>query len=388
MNDLEKRSFYSFLGLYIISSFLFITLIGYWYYISQKESMQQKIYYKMENIADKEASRTIAAQMNLLDYKFIPPQDGIKITLLDRRGRILFGSHKPIIPIAELIQRGYGYFQSGKYSILISDAAKGHMGVAYIIIADKEFALSIEKLRQNVLNLMAIAMTLVIFLSWILSWIFMRPLRQRVAQVERFVNDVSHELNTPVTALTMSVEQAQKSGKCTPKIINNISISTRQLHDIYRSLSYLSFGENREQTEIIDLEKILLETIEYYRPLAQIKKVEIVVESNKMTYKIPKSQQSMLFGNLIGNAIKYSPAGKKIFIKLKNGVFSIQNSGVPIPSDMQKSIFDKYQRASKNAGGFGVGLNVVKRVCQSYNIEIDLSSNKEDGTIFRLKYPL
>ncbi|HHO65499.1 MAG TPA: sensor histidine kinase, partial [Epsilonproteobacteria bacterium] len=52
MNDLEKKSFYSFLGLYIVSSLLFIVLVGYWYYIAQKRALENETYYRLEPFAD------------------------------------------------------------------------------------------------------------------------------------------------------------------------------------------------------------------------------------------------------------------------------------------------------------------------------------------------
>ena len=63
MNDLEKRSFYSFLALYIVSSFLFIVLSGYWYYAAQKNSLESNQYYKLQHIADMLSQKIIYAHM-------------------------------------------------------------------------------------------------------------------------------------------------------------------------------------------------------------------------------------------------------------------------------------------------------------------------------------
>ena len=52
MTDLERKSFYSFLGLYIFSSLLFVSLVGYWYYEAQKSALVNETYYKLEHLAD------------------------------------------------------------------------------------------------------------------------------------------------------------------------------------------------------------------------------------------------------------------------------------------------------------------------------------------------
>jgi len=402
MNELEKRSFYSFLGLYIVSSFLLIALVGYWYYVSQKQALESKTYYKLEHIIDKEASRIISAQMEGTKYQFIPPMEEIEVTLLDKQGKHINGaqlSHMQDHPfcLAMRMKRGeqtdvtlehypLGYYNENGYSILISDAAKGHMGVERIIATTRMLSASIAVLQKEVWQVVLLVMLIVGVIAWLLSRLFMKPVRKRVAQIEHFINDVTHELNTPITSLSMATEQALKAGECTPKSLNNISISTKQLYDIYRSLTYLNFAPAKEPAEVTQVGELLQKSITYYQPLAQIKRITLASKIETHLYTIPSQQLSLLFGNLIGNAIKYSPAGSVISIALIDGVVEIADQGIGIAPEKQQEIYGKFTRATTQSGGFGIGLSIVRSICDQYGITITLDSVPEQGTTFRLQF--
>jgi two-component system OmpR family sensor kinase len=404
MNELEKRSFYSFSGLYLVSSFLLIALVGYWYYISQRQAFESKTYYKLEHVVDKEASRIISAQMEGTAYQFMPPMEEIDVTLLNKQGIRISGTqltHMQDHPfcLAMRMKRDtqstttlehypLGYYNKNGYSILISDAAKGHMGVARIIATTRMLSTSIAALQKEVWQVVLLVMLIVAVIAWLLSKLFMKPVRKRVAQIEDFINDVTHELNTPITSLSMATEQALSTGECSTKNLNNISISTKQLYDIYRSLTYLNFAPAKEPTEVIAVGEVLQKSITYYQPLAQIKRITFETEIGEYRFMISSQQLSLLFGNLIGNAIKYSPAGSVIRLSLIEGAVMIRDQGIGIASEQQQEIYEKFTRATTQSGGFGIGLSIVRSICDQYGIKLTLNSAPEQGTTFRLQFKI
>ncbi|OYY26909.1 MAG: two-component sensor histidine kinase, partial [Sulfurovum sp. 35-42-20] len=235
MNDLEKRSFYSFLGLYIVSSFLFISFIGYWYYAAQKNALKNETYYKLQHIADMKAGDIIMAHMKGIKLKESIVPDEIKLALIDTKGKVVYG--KLIEPS---IEKKPGYFEANGYNIFVSDAPKEHLDIAYVVAQSNSLFLELKALQNSVLKVIIGSSILMAIIAWILSKLFMKPIRQKVEQIERFINDVTHELNTPITALTMATSQALKQESYTQKTLKNISISTKQLYDIYSSLTYLN----------------------------------------------------------------------------------------------------------------------------------------------------
>ncbi len=381
MNSLEKKSFYSFLGLYIVSSFLFISIIGYWYYEAQKSAFKNETYYKLQHSADMRSGDIIMAHMHGVALKKIPDPKDISLAFINTQGEVVEGK----LLVSDMTIKA-GYFEKEGYNIFISDSPREHLNIAYVVAQSNSLTYALKELQYTIVKIMLIAGLLMVLIAWLLSRLFMKPVRQKVEQIERFINDVTHELNTPITALSMATDQALKQKSYTQKTLKNISISTKQLYDIYTSLTYLNFSDKKEEGEAIDIAEVLQKSISYYEPLCESKRIEVEVDLEKHIFTIPEAQLKLLFGNLIGNAIKYSPANSTMKLQIKEGIFSIKDQGIGIEEKRQKEIFKKFKRGTEYSGGFGVGLSIVKSICEEYGIGIELDSAPDKGTEFKLKF--
>lgn len=339
------------------------------------------MYYKLEHYTDSVSGEIIMAHMQgkPLEDLFVP--DDIILALIDTNGLVVKG--KLVEPF---MQKGVGYFSTKEHQVFISDAPKKHLNISYVVAQSENLEDEIEALKSSVVKVFAIVILCVVIVAVILSKLFMRPVRQRVQQVEHFINDVTHELNTPITSLSMATDQVLKQGECSSKTIKNISISTKQLYDIYRSLTYLNFSNKQELSESLDISDILQKSVDYYTPLAEIKHIDFDVRLSPMQFTIPESKITLLFGNLIGNAIKYSSPKSTITITLKDKMFTIKDEGIGIEVSKQNEIFQKFKRGTEYSGGFGVGLSIVKSICDDYGIGVELDSVFGEGTEFRLQF--
>lgn len=381
MNDLESKSFYSFLGLYIFSSLLFISLVGYWYYAAQKNALENETYYKLQHSADMRAGDIIMAHMHGVKLKNTEVPKEIELALINTDNQVQEGRLiEPSMP------KRAGYYHFGDYDVFVSDAPREHLNISFVVAQSNTLAIALKSLEVNVWKATILVAILIAFIAWVLSKLFMRPVRQRVKQIESFINDVTHELNTPITALFMASNQALKQENCTQKTLKNISISTKQLHDIYSALTYINFSDTKEIGSDLDIEQVLEKSIGYYEPLCESKRIKMLVSLEKHIFSIPQARLQLLFGNLIGNAIKYSPAGSSISINLQDGIFSIKDEGIGIEESTQKEIFKKFKRGTAYSGGFGVGLSIVKSICDEYDIGLELNSVLDKGTEFRLRF--
>ena len=381
MNDLEKRSFYSFLGLYVVSSFLFLTLIGYWYYTAQKHALENEMVYKLQHITDVTSGKIIMAHMQGTKLTNTPVPKGVMLAWVDTQDKVVKG--RLVSDVASLKE---GYMRKNGYDIFVSDAPREHLNIKYVVAQSNTLTSALERLKMTVLTAMVAIAVLLAIIAWMLSKLFMKPVRQRVEQIEHFINDVTHELKTPITALTMATNQAIKQKNCTQKTLKNISISTKQLYDIYSSLTYLNFSDKREEGEVLDVADILQKSILYYEPLCESKRIRVEVVQENHMFTIPEAQLKLLFGNLIGNAIKYSSANSTLMLSLKEGLFTIKDEGIGIDEVAQKEIFEKFKRGTSYSGGFGVGLSIVKSICDSYGIGLSFDSVVDKGTEFRLDF--
>ena len=370
LNELEKKSFYSFVTLYLVSSFLFVLLSGYWYYSAQKNSLDSTTYYKLNHIADKLSALIINAQMK-----------GTTLNLPDEKEY-----NYTLIRANEPVKLLVGYYEKDGYKVLVSDAPQEHLNIKYVVVKTDEYFQKLHELQKNVLIVMGVGFIFIVLISIILAKLFMKPIHQRMEQIESFIQDVSHELNTPITALKMSASRAIKKRVYDEKILTNISISTKQLESIYKSLTFLNFKQKQQEAEDINLKNILEQIISYYRELTQAKEIKIAAEMADVFVHIIPSRAELLFSNLLSNAIKYSMPQTTIRIKLDQHSFSIEDEGVGIEQKKVDEIFEMYKRESEIAGGFGVGLSIVKQICYEYGIKINVASQLGAGTTFTLEF--
>ena len=381
LNSLEKKSFYSFVLLYIVSSLLFVLLSAYWYYSAQKSMLESNEYYRLQHIADSVSREIINAHMSGKELVLPTSDAGVSVALVNVDAKVTQGAiEEGFVPSrAEFVKQA-------EYSVLVSDAPQRHLDVRFVVVRSAALSQQTKELQQRVLGVIFVVVGIMISLAWILSKLFMRPLHQKIVQIESFVHDTAHELNTPITALSMSVSRALKKASYDEKILKNISISTKQLFDIYTALAYLSFESKNEKASVLEVSTVLKKSVAYYKELSESKKVSISVEAEAFMFEIDEAKLSMLFGNLISNAIKYSLPESKIQIRLKEGIFTIEDQGIGIDKESLEKIFERYSRGTDYAGGFGIGLSIVRKICQEQKIALEVSSEKNKGSCFILSF--
>ena len=371
LNRFEKKSFYSFLALYLGSSLLFVLLSGYWYFSAQKNSLENTTYYKLQHLADSISRLVINAHMTSTALILPKIDKGYEYLLIPADEHKVFESN---------------YFEKSDLKILVSSAPQEHLAIQYVVVKTDEYHKKLQLLQKNVFLIMILIFTTIVIISWILSKLFMRPIHQKVKEIESFIQDISHELNTPITALGMSSKRAIQKGVYDEKILRNITISTKQLYSIYQSLAYLNFGEVRQEFNYINLKPILHRSIEYYSELLHAKNINIEIDLNDSYLDSIDTRVELLFSNLLSNAIKYSMPDTTIKITLKSSYFCIQDEGVGIEKSKLDEIFELYIRGSTLAGGFGVGLSIVKQICDEFSIKVEVSSELGKGSKFELRW--
>lgn len=360
-----------FLSLYIGSSFLFVVLLGFWYYEAQKSALNNTVYYKMQHYADEIGGRIINAEMKhqtLILPKLSP------------------GYNYTLVPVFKHKVFKYSFFDKHGYKTLISPSPQDHLNIQYVIIKTSEYNKKIKQLQKGITLITLLFFLAIALVSWMLARLFMRPIHQKVSQIEQFIQDISHELNTPITALQMSSKLALQKKIYDEKILTNISISTKQLYSIYQSLAYLNFNITQKAKETINIKNIVTDVIDFYKQLCHTKNITIVTKLQDCIKQVDEDKIRLLISNLLSNAIKYSTPNHKINIEIDNCTFIITDEGIGISKDKLKKIFELYERATELAGGFGVGLSIVKKICDEENIKIEVTSKIKEGTTFKLKF--
>ena len=261
--------------------------------------------------------------------------------------------------------------------------------IKYIVIETCQGIEDRDGLKVYVVIALILSAIFVGFIAYFLARILLKPVREKVEHMDNFIKDSAHELNTPVSVLMTSVSMLKK-GKKPEKMMKYIMSSSKQISQIYNDIHFSAFDTIHESVEeTFNLDELICDSVEYFNDISVTKNIvlECDVEPTKILMDRTKTQK--LVNNIISNAIKYSNPNSTIKVSLKEGSFSVQDYGIGISKDDQKDIFKRYKR-SKTAksveGGFGIGLDIVKRICFDYKLKLGLVSKINEGSTFSIDF--
>ena len=374
----EKKSFFSFLALYLGSSFILMLIALFFYYQNEKTLYLDLVKSNMQNIVSKVSNEIIISHM--LDVEFdkniyLNNQD-YTISFYDKDKNLLFGN------LDEKLNFEQNFYNDEEKLVIVDSSTVGHLGIWYIALKDNSLKEKISNLKLNIFLIFLIFYTIIAIVSWSLAKLFLKPIKNERERLNNFIKDTTHELNTPISAIIMSCED----DNLTKKQLDRIKFSAKRVSEIYKDLTYIFLGNiEKKSLDKIDLSKVIKEEIINFEPMIARKRLKININTEEFFYEINKDDFIRLFNNLFSNAIKYNKTDGNIDIILQNRELIIKDSGIGISKDKIKDIFNRYYRATNQSGGFGLGLNIVNMICKTYNIKIDVQSLENIGSTFTLK---
>lgn len=374
----EKKSFFSFLALYLGSSFILMLIALFFYYQNEKTLYLDLVKSNMQNIVSKVSNEIIISHM--LDVEFDKNiylnNQNYKISFYDKDKNLLFGN------LNEKLNFEQNFYNDEEKLIIVDSSTVGHLGIWYIALKDNSLKEKISNLKLNIFLIFLIFYTIIAIVSWSLAKLFLKPIKNERERLNNFIKDTTHELNTPISAIIMSCED----DNLTKKQLDRIKFSAKRVSEIYKDLTYIFLGNiEKKSLDKIDLSKVIKEEIINFEPMIARKRLKINLNIEEFFYEINKDDFIRLFNNLFSNAIKYNKTDGNIDIILQNSELIIKDSGIGISKDKIKDIFNRYYRATNQSGGFGLGLNIVNMICKTYNIKIDVQSSENIGSTFTLK---
>ncbi len=268
----------------------------------------------------------------------------------------------------------------------IDHGVSGHLGVSYVVVKKSSLKKQLSKLLQNIILVAFLAYLIIALIGFYLAKLFIYPIQSQREKLNTFIKNATHELNTPVSALLLCVNADNFYNE---KNRNLISLSAKKISNLYKDLTYITLKEHQNKSITnIDISKILQKELIYHSTLAEKKKIELTTKLENTFFKIDEEDFIRLINNLLSNAIKYTKRNGKIDITLKNNTLTIQDTGVGIDKKKLDKIFERYYRATKSVGGFGIGLDIVHSICKTYDINISVTSKLNLGTTFALNFTL
>jgi heavy metal sensor kinase len=224
-------------------------------------------------------------------------------------------------------------------------------------------------------------------------------LEESVKQIKQFSSEVSHEIKTPLTVIKGELGLFLHRERTLPEyksLLRRIEGEIEKLATLVDNMLLLSqseFAEKRAAFRPVPLFEVLANTLEDHNSQAKERKVNIRLKKIDAVYidGIDFLLKRM-FSNLIDNAIDYSNPGGTVELELKKGAagiqFNISDAGIGIPQEAIPHVFDRFYRVENTKRqGSGLGLSIVKWICDLHGAVIDVKSEMGKGTQMVVTFP-
>ncbi len=265
-----------------------------------------------------------------------------------------------------------------------------YLGTMYLVIEVNDNEKWFNFFKIKVLVYGVILFLILLIAGYFLLKMLLRPMRESLYLLDRFIKDTTHELNTPVSAILMNIETLSREGldEKNAKKIHRIDIAARTISTIYNDLTYVALkNQVQSKDEDVNLAALLRERVEFFRILATQKKLSYELElDEEANLIIDRGKITRVIDNLLSNAIKYNKRAGSIKVILKKDYFMISDTGIGMKKRDIKEVFERYSRFNKSEGGFGIGLNIVAAIASEYDLVIDIDSQLNVGTKVKISW--
>jgi two-component system, OmpR family, sensor histidine kinase SenX3 len=230
---------------------------------------------------------------------------------------------------------------------------------------------------------------------------------RRIEQTRRdFVANISHELKTPIGAISLlaeAVEDAADDPAAVRKFASRMGIESARLTDLVVQiieLSRLQADDPLVHPEIVDIDEVLTDAVERWRMDAERKRITLTVAGVPGTRVLGSARQiGVAVGNLVENAMVYSDPGARVVVAAHVQArgdddyveITVSDNGIGIPAAELGRIFERFYRVdyarSRSNGGTGLGLAIVKHIAAIHGGDVSVWSQVGRGSTFTIKIP-
>lgn len=316
----------------------------------------------------------------------------------------LIESGAPMQPIETVLVRLVRMLLVGVPLVVLAAAGGGYLLVSRALAPVLGIAQSAERITLHDLN-EQLPLTRtgdeLEQLSLALNRMIIR-LREAFDHNRRFLGDASHELRTPLTALRAELESIVQEARL-PELRDRVGSALEEVNRLAKivetlfAISRLEAGEAQQERAQFDLARLAGSTADQMALLAEDKGISVQCDlEQNVTVEGDQSRIKQVVVNLLDNAIKYTPAGGSVTLRVQGregeAALEVSDTGIGIPSAALPHVFERFFRVdaarSREVDGAGLGLAIVKSICSAHGGRVEVESVENGGSTFKVKLPL
>ncbi len=374
----EKTSLLRFFTLYVTMISILIILSSLFYYETQEKLFLAQQRATLTKYAYIQTKRLKVLHHYFYERKTYPRDERFKSAIYDIDLKKIFSLLEN-----EDIRFDEDIYIANNHIHFVKSLDVYFLGAKYLILEIKDNGVWRDEIWKMIIGYGLLAFILFMLFGLYLAKLFLKPMRDSIVLLDRFIKDTTHELNTPLSAILANIEMMDTSVMVEKnrKKLTRINIAAKTVSTLYKDLTFLTLEQDKKNNdEEIYIKNEILDRIEYFDILARSKNITVKHELDDSTIIMDKRKFVRVLDNIFSNAIKYNIRGGKIEIILSRNVLTVIDTGIGIPEEKIPFMFDRYMRFNKSEGGFGVGLSIVKKILDEYKIKIDVHSKVGVGT--------
>ena len=386
--DLSKSETRTIIGFSLIYSILVLVILGvitFLYYQFKKDLMIQDKRQTLQNYSNNHIANLKELHINIDKSDIYPRDERFNSAIYDSSKKKIFSTLlMNDVKLDEVIYLKDGYIH------LIKEPESYYLGSKYIIVEIEDDNIWFANIKYKMLFWFLFSFILLLFVGYFIAKLFLKPMRDSIQMLDRFIKDTTHELNTPIAAILSNIQMINKDNidEKLAKKINRIEIGAKTISNIYEDLTFVSLNNQIiSNNEKLNFSQILNQRVDFFKSIASSKKIEFILDIKDDIFIVCDVKKlSKLIDNILSNAIKYNKFQGFIKVTLKDKILIIEDSGKGMSKDNLSNLFTRYKRFDKSVGGFGIGLNIVSLIAKEYDFKVDVISKIDVGTRIKIKW--
>ena len=386
--DLSKSETRTIIGFSLIYSILVLVILGvitFLYYQFKKDLMLQDVRQTLQNYSNTQIANLKEFHINIDKSDIYPRDERFNSAIYDSSKKKIFSTLlMGDVKLDEVIYLKDGYIH------LIKEPESYYLGSKYVIVEIEDDNIWFLNIKYKMLFWFLFSFILLLFVGYFIAKLFLKPMRESIQMLDRFIKDTTHELNTPIAAILSNIQMINKDNidEKLAKKINRIEIGAKTISNIYEDLTFVSLNNQIiSNNEKLNFSQILNQRVDFFKSIANSKQIEFILDIKENVFIVCDIKKlSKLIDNILSNAIKYNKFQGFIKVTLKDKILIIEDSGKGMSKDNLANLFTRYKRFDKSVGGFGIGLNIVSLIAKEYDLKIDVISKIDVGTRIKIRW--